>query len=67
MKKFFTIINILGPLLQNGKDMGDYLLDSLEDYVIRTDNKVDDTLVLPSIKGLRAALDIPDNDEQETE
>jgi hypothetical protein len=66
MKKFFMMLNLIKPILDVEK-LGDALLDSLEDYVARTDNKTDDALVLPVIKGLRIALDIEDDDEKKIE
>jgi len=64
MRKFFMLLNLIKPLLDVEK-LGDFLLDQLENYVQKTDNKTDDALVLPVIKGLRIALNIPDNDEEE--
>jgi hypothetical protein len=67
MKTFFTIIQILGKIIHDSgadQNLGDQLLDTLEDFVQRTDNKVDDKLILPAIKALRIAFDIPDNDNQ---
>jgi hypothetical protein len=65
MKKFFSVIQILGKFIhESGADeqLGDMLLDQIEEFVQRTDNKIDDKLVLPAIKALRIAFDIPDND-----
>lgn len=61
MNKFLQITAMLGPLIDM-TNLGDYLLDKLEDYVEDTNNKTDDKLVLPAIKALRAALNIPDKD-----
>lgn len=63
MNKFLQITGMLRPIIDM-TNLGDYLLDKLEDYVESTDNKTDDKLVLPAIKALRAALNIPDNDEK---
>jgi hypothetical protein len=62
MKKFFTILNLIRPIVDMQK-LGDHLLDALENYVERTDNETDDKLVLPVITGLRLALRIPDEDD----
>ena len=69
MKKLFQIVNAIGSALAkadiNQQDLGDYLLDKVEEFVARTDNKIDDAVVLPVVKGLRILWDIPDNDEPE--
>jgi hypothetical protein len=70
MKKFFTIVQILGGLIAKAgvdKQLGDVLLDQLENFVQRTDNKIDDHLLLPAIRALREAFDIPDNDQPKLE
>ena len=67
MKTFFSIINILGKFFHESgadKQLGDALLDTIENFVQRTDNTIDDKMILPAIKALRIALDIPDNDEK---
>lgn len=64
MKKFFMILNLIKPILDLEK-LGDTMIDTLEDYVQKTDNKTDDALVLPVIKGLRVALMIEDDDEKQ--
>ena len=40
----------------------DRLLDSIEDAIAKSPNKVDDALVLPVLAALRAKLNVPDND-----
>ncbi|RLG44187.1 MAG: hypothetical protein DRN81_05075 [Thermoproteota archaeon] len=45
----------------------DKMLDEIENYVEKTENKIDDVLVLNSIKMLRSVFDIPDNDEDKGE
>lgn len=68
MKKLFSIIGAVRKALLDADvddtTLGDYLLDKVEEYVARTDNKIDDAVVLPVIKGLRILWDIPDNDEK---
>lgn len=67
MKTFFSIVQILGRFFHESgsdKQLGDMLLDTIENFVARTDNTLDDKLLLPAIKALRIAFDIPDNDEQ---
>lgn len=63
MSKFMMILKILSPIVDMTK-LGDYLLDALEIYVKDSNNKTDDILVLPVIKGLRIAVNIPDEDEK---
>lgn len=69
MKKFFTILNAVRSAFDKAgvqpPDLGDFLLDKLEEFVVRTDNKIDDAIILPVIKGLRVIWDIPDEDEEE--
>ena len=66
MNKFMQIAGMLSPIIDTTR-MGDFFLDKLEDYVQDTKNTTDDKLVLPAIKALRAALNIPDNDEPKIE
>jgi len=47
---------------EQAKVLGDKLLDTLEDFVKDSKNKVDDAIVLPLIIKAREILDIPDND-----
>ena len=47
------------------KKFADMGLDFIEDYVANTPNKYDDLVVLPLCKTIRAAFDIPDDDEPE--
>ena len=48
--------------------LGDACLDTLEEFVQRTDNTIDDAVVLPAIKGLRHVAGIEDKpDNKETE
>lgn len=66
MKIFFSVIQILGKFFHESgsdKQLGDMLLDTVEEFIQRTDNTIDDKLLLPAIKALRIAFDIPDNDE----
>lgn len=69
MKKLITIIGAIRKALLDAdiKDttLGDYLLDKVEEYVASTDNKIDDAVVLPVIRGLRILWDIPDNDDEQ--
>lgn len=45
-------------------ELGDALLDSMENFVQKTDNKVDDALVLPAIKAIRALTGIEDLEDK---
>ena len=47
--------------LTNGQlsKLEDCLLDQVEKFVKRTDNTIDDTIVLPVIKGMRHILGTP--------
>ena len=48
---------------EQAKQLGDKLLDTLEDFVKDTENKVDDAIVLPLILKAREILDIPDGND----
>ncbi len=55
-----TIMGYLVRLLpeqENEETLGEFLLDCLESFVEKTDNKIDDALVLPMIKAMRQAHD----------
>ena len=68
MKRFFAIINILGKFFHESgasEELADTLLDTIENFIQRTDNTIDDKLLLPAIKALRIAYQIPDNDQNE--
>jgi len=45
------------------KDGIDRLLDVVEDAVEKSENSLDNAMVLPICKLIRDSLDIPDNDE----
>ena len=45
----------LMPEQETEETLGEFLLDSLEEFIGRTDNKWDDKLVLPLIKCMRIA------------
>lgn len=40
----------------------DRLLDVIEDAIEKSENKIDDALVLPALQFIREQLGIPDND-----
>lgn len=70
MTKFFKVLNTVGVLIHkfNVDDaLGDFLLDKIEEFVMRTDNEIDDRWVLPAIVAIREALDIEDNDKPKLE
>ena len=41
-------------------------LDAIEDAIANSENVIDDQFVLPVIKQVRVAFDLPDNDEPQT-
>lgn len=49
------------------KEVLDNAFDAVEEKVIASSTQWDDVIVLPMLKALRAALDIPDNDQPEAE
>jgi hypothetical protein len=70
MNKFLNIMGFVMKLVPNEAreeiehSIGEYLLNAVEEFVERTDNKIDDRLVLPMVEALRIAYD---NKEQEKE
>jgi hypothetical protein len=58
------IMQIIKQLLspENIMAYGDKLFDFIEDAVEASNTTIDDQTVLPVIKALRSALNIPDND-----
>lgn len=65
MKKI--LLNIFGLLISNlpvevVKRATDAFLDIVEDAVKKTENKIDDSFVLPICALIRKAFDVPDND-----
>lgn len=62
-----TIIGYLVRLMpapETEETLGEFLLDALEEFVQKTDNKIDDLLVLPMIKAMRLAHDKKDKEEK---
>ena len=54
---------VLGML--SGEEMKkfcDFVLDKIEEYAIKSDNKVDDAVVLPLCKLIRSVFDISEYD-----
>jgi len=47
---------------ENIKKYGDKLFDLIEYFVKDTDTSIDDATVLPIVRALRRAMNIPDND-----
>lgn len=69
--KMQIITHLLGKLIEKaldkisteeGKAAIDGVLDRLEDWILDTENKVDDITMLPIAKFIRRIADIPDND-----
>jgi hypothetical protein len=46
------------------KEFADMALDFIEDAVQKSENQVDDAVVLPILKRFRESFDIPDNDPE---
>jgi hypothetical protein len=66
MQKFMTIMGYLVRLMpapETEETLGEFLLDALEEFVQKTDNKIDDILVLPMIKAMRLAHDKKEDKE----
>jgi hypothetical protein len=67
-----TILKMIIPILmqivkqllspENIQLYGDKLFDLIEDFVADSETTIDDLTVLPVVKALRNALNIPDND-----
>lgn len=56
-----ALINALPPsVLVEGADA---LLDAIESAVERSENKIDDAVVLPLLRVIRSAFGIPDGDD----
>lgn len=64
MKFAAQIIALVLSMLtkEQAKEFVDKMFDFVEDKVNATENKWDDTLILPLIAKAREAFDIPDND-----
>ena len=57
-----AVLSMLDPeMLRGFIDAG---LDFIEDYVGKTENEVDDSIVLPACALLRKAINCPDNDAE---
>ena len=60
LKLLPMLLSLVTPdVLKKGLDS---LLDFIESSVEKSDNKIDDAIVLPLCKVIRDALNIPDND-----
>ena len=62
------VAQIIGLLLsmlskEQGKEILDGLFDSIEEKIVASPNKWDDTVILPLINKAREVLSVPDNDE----
>lgn len=56
-----ALLTLLSPdVVKKGLDA---LFDAIENEVVKTENKIDDATVLPVVRKLRAALDVPDDDD----
>lgn len=55
-----TLLSLLSK--EQGKEIIDALFDKVEEMVSRSENKLDDMVVLPLINKAREILDVPDND-----
>jgi len=59
-KLFEILLGLFPPELLKG--FVDSLIDLIEDAVAKSENKLDDQIVLPLCDMIRSAFDIPDND-----
>lgn len=60
------IISEIRPAIQAAgalESLGDAICDTVEEFVQRTDNTIDDAIILPMIKGIRTVAGIEDNDD----
>ncbi len=74
MQKFLEMIapilaQVLGTIMtpENIKVYGDRLFDLIEDVVRDSSTPIDDVLVLPIIRAMRAGLNIPDRGDEAAE
>lgn len=60
-----ALISVLKEMLtpENVKAVIDKAFDKVEDMVADSSTHWDDAIILPLLKALRAALDVPDNDK----
>ena len=68
MNKFLNVMGMIRPVLEAAdvmEELGDTLLDCVEEFVKRTDNKVDDAVIAPAIAGFRLIAGIADNDKKD--
>ena len=59
-----VLLSMVSPQLI--KECIDSMLDNLETRILESKTQVDDLLVLPVIRQIRVALDIPDDDDIKT-
>ena len=60
-----AVVAVIATMMteENMKKLADAMLDTAEDFVQKTDNTIDDAVVLPAIAKIRSVFNIPDNDE----
>ena len=57
----FALLKVIGGPLK--RELGDMVLDFVENKVLGSASPIDDAIVLPICKALRDALDIPEGDD----
>lgn len=70
MHKLMNVLALLKPALEKADaidKLADALLDTVEEFIQRTDNTVDDHVLLPAITGFRYLAGIADDDEKKPE
>lgn len=72
MKKILRVLGIIENCHKAKGDMTlaeieDNILDAIEEKIERSDNKLDDQMILPVIKFIRFVGNIPDNDGADNE
>lgn len=56
-----TLLSLLNKA--QGKEIIDTLFDKIEEMVERSENKIDDAVILPLINKAREILDVPDGED----
>ena len=61
-----TIVSYLVRLMpeqEKEETLSEFLIDCLEEFVVKTDNKFDDKMLLPLIKCMRKAHEIKEDEK----
>lgn len=62
LKMLSAIRNILTPETED--QLEECLLDAIQSFVKKTDNKVDDMIATPILHGIRLMLNVPERKEE---